>query len=100
MSTCALCRRRFPDEAIADPQAFQDHHLRPERRRTSETVRLCRPCHDQIHALFTNEQLREEYDTTAALRGADRLQGYLDWIRTTAKLSIDVTTSNRVRERR
>ena len=100
MVTCALCRRRFPDRAVADPQAFQDHHLQPERRQHSDTVQLCRPCHDQIHALFTNEQLREEYDSVTALREADRLQGYLDWIRTTAKLSIDVATSARVRERR
>ncbi|VTT86641.1 hypothetical protein DM2_2679 [Halorubrum sp. DM2] len=55
---------------------------------------LCRPCHDQVHALFTNAELRETYDTVEALRG------YLDWIRGTEKLDIDVTTSDRVRDRR
>jgi hypothetical protein len=99
-TTCELCRRRIPDERIDDPQVVQEHHLRPERRATSPTVMLCRPCHDQIHALFTNEQLRESYDTVERLREADRLQGYLDWIRTTEKLDIRVTTSDRVRERR
>jgi 5-methylcytosine-specific restriction protein A len=99
-TTCELCRRRIPDERIDDPQVVQEHHLRPERRATSPTVMLCRPCHDQIHALFTNEQLRESYDTVERLREADRLQGYLDWIRTTEKLDIQVTTSDRVRERR
>lgn len=95
MPTCALCRRSFPP--VDDPQAFQQHHLRPERRAESAVVTLCRPCHDQVHALFTNEELRDSYDTVAALRDADRLQGYLSWIRGTAKLDVAVETSDHVR---
>jgi hypothetical protein len=97
---CALCRRRIPDERVPDPQVLQEHHLRPEERATSPTVLLCRPCHDQVHALFTNDELRERYDTVDALRSADRLQAYLDWIRGTDHLDIDVETSDHVRERR
>jgi len=99
-TTCALCRRVVPDERIDDPQVVQEHHLRPEERADSPTVMLCRPCHEQTHALFTNDELREDHDTIDALRSADRLQEYLDWIRGTEKLDIDVTTSNRVRDRR
>lgn len=97
-TTCALCRRVVPDEAIDDTQAIQEHHLRPEERATSPTVMLCRPCHAQIHAVFTNEELRDDYDTIETLREADRLQEYLAWIRGTDKLDIQVTTSNQVRE--
>jgi len=61
---------------------------------------LCRPCHKQIHAVYTNEELREDYDTIGALREANRLQGYIEWIRGTGKLDIQVTTSQRVRDRR
>lgn len=50
--------------------------------------------------MFANEELRETYDTIDALQSADRLQGYIDWIRGTDKLEIQVTTSDRVRERR
>ncbi|WP_209438233.1 hypothetical protein [Natronococcus sp. JC468] len=99
-TTCALCRRVVPHERIDDPQVVQEHHLRPEERATSPTVMLCRPCHEQIHALFTNEQLREEYDTIEALQSADRLQGYVDWISGTNKLEIQVRTSDRVRNDR
>lgn len=94
-TTCALCRRVVPDERIEDPQVVQTHHLRPEERSESPTVMLCRPCHKQIHAVFANEELREEYDTIDALRSADRLQGYIDWIRGTKKLDIRVSTSDR-----
>lgn len=99
-TTCALCRRVVPDETIDDPQAVQEHHLRPEERATSPTVLLCRPCHKQLHAVFTNEELRADYDTIEALRDADRLADYLTWIRGTDKLDIQVTTSNRIRDRR
>ena len=98
-TTCALCRRVVPDERILDPQVVQQHHLRPEERATSPTVTLCRPCHDQIHAVFTNAELRTDYDTIEALRSADRLDGYLEWIRGTDKLRITVDTSDAVRER-
>ena len=94
-TTCALCRRVVPDGAIEDPQVVQEHHLRPEERATSPTVMLCRPCHKQIHALFTNEELREGYDTAEKLREADELQEYLAWIRGTKKLDIQVASSNR-----
>lgn len=99
-TTCALCRRVVPDERIDDPQVIQEHHLRPEERKTSPTVMLCRPCHEQIHAVFTNEELRDDYDTIQALSEADRLQDYLTWIRGTDKLDIQVTSSNRIRNRR
>lgn len=98
-TTCALCRRVIPGERITDPQAIQEHHLRPEERATSPTVTLCRPCHEQIHAVFTNEELREAYDGIEALRSADRLQGYIEWIRGTETLDISVEPSRRVRER-
>lgn len=97
--TCQLCRRRIPVEEIDDSGVVQRHHLRPERRETSPVVELCRPCHDQIHAVFTNEELRESYDTIETLRDADRLDGYLSWIRNTNKLAIDVRTSDHVRRR-
>ncbi|TKX81824.1 hypothetical protein [Halorubrum sp. SD626R] len=98
-TTCALCRRVVPDERIDDSQVVQEHHLRPEERATSPTVMLCRPCHDQIHAQFANTELRDKYDTIESLRSADRLTGYINWIRGTNKLDISVATSDHVRER-
>jgi hypothetical protein len=106
--TCELCRQRI--EGVRDQRAIQTHHPRPEGRATSPTATLCRPCHDddpqsadadedQVHALFTNAELHESFDTVAALREADRLQDSLDWIRTTDKLRIETRTSDHVRER-
>jgi hypothetical protein len=99
-TTCELCRRVVPVEELDDPQVIQTHHLRPEERAESPTVTLCCPCHDQIHAVFTNEELRESYDSLTALREAERLSDYLSWIRRTDKLEIKVETSDSVRRRR
>ena len=99
-TTCELCLRVVPDERIDDPEVVQEHHLIPENRGESPTVTLCRPCHDQIHAVFTNDELAAEYDTIEALREADRLAGYIEWIRGTDKLDIQVETSDRARKRR
>lgn len=96
-TTCELCGRIIPDERIDDPQVVQEHHLRPEERAASPTVVLCRPCHEQIHATFTNEELRERYDTIEALRDAHALSAYLEWIRGTNKLDIKVRRSDRRR---
>jgi hypothetical protein len=94
MGECALCRRYGPDLPT------QRHHLIPEHRKTSATVNICPPCHDTIHAVFTNQELIDEYHTLIDLRSADRLQDYLRWIRGTKKTTIDVDTSAHVRERR
>ena len=94
MGECVLCRRRGPDLPT------ERHHLRPERRAESPVVEVCSPCHDQLHALFTNEELREQFDSAAALREADRMAEYLSWIRGTKKTDISVETSGHVRDRR
>ncbi len=94
MGECALCRRYGPDLPTTR------HHLIPEHRKTSPVVDLCPPCHDTVHALFTNDELIESYRTIEDLQSADRLQDYLDWIRGTKKTSIDVDTSNHVRDER
>jgi hypothetical protein len=64
---------------------------------TTTAVGRCR--RGQVHALFTNEELRESFDTVEALRAADRLQDYIAWIRTTDKLHVETRTSDHVRER-
>lgn len=92
--TCAVCDRYGPDLQL------ERHHLIPENRRESPVVMVCSPCHDQLHALFTNDELRESYHTVEKLRSAERMEKYLSWIRGTAKRRIDVETSHHVRERR
>jgi hypothetical protein len=92
-TTCELFDRIVPDERIADSGVIQEHHLRLEERAESPTVLLCRPCHDQVHATFTNEALWEHHDSIEALRA--ELADYIEWIDGTDALDIQVDSSNR-----
>ncbi|ADJ15584.1 hypothetical protein [Halalkalicoccus jeotgali] len=85
---CELCGRAVETTT---------HHLIPKNRTESPTARLCQPCHKQVHATFTHHELKQEYDTVEALRGAERLQSFLAWIRKTDKTHVRVDDSDRVR---
>ncbi|KYH25687.1 hypothetical protein HAPAU_23630 [Halalkalicoccus paucihalophilus] len=85
---CELCGREIETTT---------HHLIPKNRKESPTVQLCQPCHKQVHATFTHHELRQEYDTIEALREAERLQSFVNWISRTDKTTIRVDDSERVR---
>jgi 5-methylcytosine-specific restriction endonuclease McrA len=59
------------------------HHTVPRERggRAEHRVAMCRPCHKQVHALFTNKQLERELETVEKLRAAPELHAFLEWIR-------------------
>ena len=59
------------------------HHLLPKQKggKHTETVDLCQPCHSTIHLTFTNRDLALLYNTIPALRSAEALQKYLNWVR-------------------
>lgn len=82
---CELCGREVETTT---------HHLIPKNRKESPTVQLCQPCHKQVHATFTNHELRQGYDTIEALREADRLQSFVEWV---SKTDVQVDESDRVR---
>lgn len=87
---CELCRRVIPD------QHMTEHHLTPEERAESDTIDACVPCHKQLHALYTNHELEHRYNTASELREADEMAAFIDWIRTTKKVDIQVDESTSV----
>lgn len=58
-----------------------EHHLVPRSRKGRVTVRICSPCHRQIHALFSEKELEREYDTVEKLLAAEEIRPWLSWIR-------------------
>jgi len=74
---CALCHREVPAELITL------HHLHPKSRggKARQRTPLCKPCHKQLHATFSNVELEKLYPTLEALRSAPKLQPFLKWIR-------------------
>lgn len=50
---------------------MEKHHLRTRRTDKDETELVCKDCHDTIHALFKNQELRDPR------LGLDHLEGIL-----------------------
>ncbi|WP_426450574.1 HNH endonuclease [Paenibacillus sp. S-38] len=75
LGRCELCLREGVETT--------EHHLTPKERGGTflGTADLCIPCHKQIHALFTNEELAAGLNTLEALRANEAIGGFLRWIR-------------------
>jgi 5-methylcytosine-specific restriction protein A len=75
--TCRLCERQVPLHLITQ------HHLKPRQKggKPEHRTPLCKPCHKQLHATFSNTELARLYDSIDALRGVPTLQPFLTWIR-------------------
>jgi 5-methylcytosine-specific restriction endonuclease McrA len=74
---CSLCGRCVPRRLITR------HHLTPRQKggKAEHRAPMCRPCHKQLHATYTNGQLCKLYNSIEALRSAPELEAFLGWIR-------------------
>jgi ribosomal protein L34E len=83
---CELCGR--PVDGLTR------HHLVPRTRHSNRRNKrdfgradvthriawLCRPCHDHVHAVFTEKTLEREYNTLERLREAPAIARFVQWI--------------------
>jgi 5-methylcytosine-specific restriction protein A len=74
---CSLCQRLVPAHLITL------HHLKPKERggRAEHRTPLCKPCHKQLHATYSNKELARGLDSLESLRRAPELAAFLAWIR-------------------
>lgn len=81
---CPICERNTPDR-------FQEkHHLIPrgiaKRNKyakipdNDETVVVCRSCGDQLHKLFSEKELADNYRTIVAILANEEVQNWVKWI--------------------
>jgi hypothetical protein len=84
---CELCGR-----AVA---ALTRHHLIPRTRHANQRNQrdftraevktrlawLCRPCHDHVHAVFSEKRLEREFNTLGALAAQPDIIKFVRWIR-------------------
>jgi hypothetical protein len=75
--TCRLCDRQVPRDMITL------HHLKPKEQggKPEHRTPLCRPCHKQLHAVYSNKTLARSLDRIDLLKNAPELQTFLAWIR-------------------
>lgn len=58
------------------------HHLIPKLKggAKGETVRLHLICHGKIHSLWSENQLRDYYNTIDKIMSDDRMQKFANWV--------------------
>lgn len=89
MDECAICEREVETTR---------HHLTPKNRKESAVAPICDPCHRQIHAVFTNHELKQRFNTVADLKESAEMRKFASWIRTTDKEHVRVDETKRVSE--
>ncbi|MFD1625826.1 HNH endonuclease [Azospirillum griseum] len=73
---CPLCDRPM----IAGP-SLNEHHLIPRTYGGRVTVTMHRICHAKIHAVLTEQQLRDHYHDFDSLRGHPDIALFIRWVR-------------------
>lgn len=87
MGACELCQR----QAVV----LTRHHLIPQSRHNkartqrefsraemkTEIAMLCRPCHSQVHRVFSNQQLADYYHTVERLLSHDDIVKFINWVK-------------------
>lgn len=89
---CPLCGRVIP------ASQSDKHHLIPRLKGGKETQAMHRICHRQIHALFSESELAQYYNTADALLANEAIQKFVAWVRKKPPEFIEATKlSNRRR---
>lgn len=84
---CELCGR--------DEMLLTRHHLIPRTRHGNRRIRrqyqreelltaiiwVCRPCHNQIHAVLSEKQLADHYHSLTLLQAHEEIQRFVEWIK-------------------
>ena len=73
--SCPICRHEYARAELTK------HHLVPKSRRGNETVLICRNCHRQIHALYTEKELEREFGILETLLASEKLRPWIAWVR-------------------
>lgn len=73
---CGLCNRE-----LAEP--FNKHHLLPLSKggKGTTTVLLHKICHDKIHTVLSENELKRYYHTIDRLREQEELSKFIKWVK-------------------
>ena len=74
-SICPICGRAIPDSQK------DAHHLIPKSKGGRATEYLHRICHKQIHALFTETELAQQYHHAEILREHPEMKKFIAWVK-------------------
>ena len=71
---CVICQRA--------PETLEKHHFEAGRKKKSnDGIMVCHQCGDQLHLMFTNQELRTWYNTVEKILASPKIQGYIRWVK-------------------
>ncbi len=80
LKQCELCK--------LEVQHLCKHHLVPQQKSKGmdkelrhATIDCCRPCSKQVHALFTNSEMKRQFYTLEKLKDDPKVQAWIVWRR-------------------
>jgi len=74
---CVICDRKLGSEKL-----ISKHHLIPKSRggKNTETILIHNMCHQKIHSVFTEKELKAEYHTVEKLKSSEEMAKFVKWI--------------------
>jgi len=73
---CSICKREIPHGRYSE-----NHHLVPHCKKGKDTILVCIDCGNQIHNLFSIQELTKSYNTLESLLTDLKIQKWVQWIR-------------------
>jgi len=73
---CPICSR-----PLGSPEHISRHHLIPKSKGGThgEIITIHNICHQKIHSVFTEKELKDQYHTVEALLGNEQMQKFVKW---------------------
>jgi len=74
---CPICKR-----PLGHKDTISKHHLIPKSRggKGSKLITIHNICHQKIHSVFTEKELRDNYSTVENLLGHEEIQKFVKWV--------------------
>ncbi len=74
---CVICNRPLGSE-----ETISKHHLIPKSQggKHSATILIHNICHQKIHSVFTEKQLKQTYNTVKTLTENEEMIKFIKWI--------------------
>lgn len=91
---CLICGRE-----LGKAKNLSKHHLIPKSKggKNTPTILIHNICHQKIHSVFTEKELRDEYHTVEKLISHDELKKFIKWV---SKKEIDFYDHNKSMKRK
>lgn len=70
---CSLCDRELSNQKSR-------HHLTPQMYGGKDIINLHKMCHDKIHTVFTEKELKNEFNTMDKIRQNEEIIKFIKWV--------------------